>query len=103
MLFLLYALQVRDTWETNIRKNTVGNAFMACGRLYTVASYTAPNTTVNHMFDTATGQSRFLHVPFKNRFRYNSMVDYTHARRKLYAWDNFHMITYDVTLGRASA
>uniref|UniRef100_A0A672H846 Myocilin n=1 Tax=Salarias fasciatus TaxID=181472 RepID=A0A672H846_SALFA len=80
----------------------VANAFMACGRLYTVASYTATNTTINHVFDTATGEGRPLSVPFKNQYRYNSMVDYNHARKMLYAWDNFHMVTYDVRLGRAA-
>lgn len=96
------SLEVKKTWETNIRKNTVANAFMICGRLYTVASYTAPNTTINYMFDTATSAGRAVAVPFKNKFRYNSMVDYNHAQKKLFAWDNFHMVTYDIRLGRAS-
>ncbi|KAM3866305.1 myocilin-like [Diretmus argenteus] len=96
------SLEVKKSWETNIRKNTVANAFMVCGRLYTVANYTAPNTTINHVFDTATGVGRRIAVPFKNKYRYNSMVDYNHAQRKLYAWDNFHMVAYDVRLGRGS-
>ncbi|KAM6919350.1 myocilin-like [Xenentodon cancila] len=96
------SLAVKRSWETKIRKNTVANAFMVCGRLYTVASYTTPNTTINYMFDTATGVGRAISVPFKNKYRYNSMVDYNHAQRKLYAWDNFHMVTYDVRLGGAS-
>ncbi|XP_029309750.1 myocilin-like [Cottoperca gobio] len=96
------SLEVKRSWETNIRKNTVANAFMVCGSLYTVASYTAPNTTINYVFDTATGVGRAVAVPFKNKYRYNSMVDYNHAQRKLYAWDNFHMVTYDIRLGRAS-
>ncbi|XP_038575313.1 myocilin-like [Micropterus salmoides] len=96
------SLAVRKSWETNVRKNTVANAFMVCGRLYTVASYTAPNTTINYVFDTATSVGQAVAVPFKNKYRYNSMVDYNHAQRKLYAWDNFHMVTYDIRLGRAS-
>ncbi|XP_029930684.1 myocilin-like [Myripristis murdjan] len=96
------SLEVRRTWQTNIRKHTVANAFMVCGRLYTVASYTAPNTTINHVFDTATGEGRAISVPLKNKYRYNSMVDYNHSQRKLYAWDNFHMVTYDIRLGRVS-
>ncbi|KAL7387296.1 hypothetical protein ABVT39_021431 [Epinephelus coioides] len=95
------SLVVKKSWETNIRKNTVANAFMVCGHLYTVASYTAPNTTINYMYDTATSVGQAVAVPFKNKYRYNSMIDYNHAQRKLYAWDNFHMVTYDVTLGRA--
>ncbi|KAM7401127.1 hypothetical protein PAMA_005356 [Pampus argenteus] len=98
----LESLEVKKTWETNIRKNTVANAFMVCGRLYTVASYTAPDTTINYVFDTATSIGRAVAVPFKNKYRYNSMVDYNHAQRKLYAWDNFHMVTYDIRLGGAS-
>ncbi|CAL8343910.1 unnamed protein product [Merluccius merluccius] len=94
------SLAVRRSWETKVRKNTVANAFMACGRLYTVASYTVSDTTVNHVYNTATGVGHAIAVPFKNRYRYNSMVDYNHAQRKLFAWDNHHMITYDVKLGR---
>ncbi|RVE61493.1 hypothetical protein OJAV_G00171320 [Oryzias javanicus] len=66
------SLQVKESWETKIRKNSVANAFMG----------------------------RATSVPFKNQYHYNSMVDYNHAHRKLYAWDNFHMVTYDVRLGR---
>ncbi|KAM4728094.1 myocilin-like isoform 2-T2 [Anableps anableps] len=95
------SLEVKRSWKTKMRKNSVGNAFMMCGRLYTVASYTTPNTTINYMFDTATNEGQAIAVPFVNRYRYNSMVDYNHAQRKLYAWDNFHMVTYDVRLGWA--
>ncbi|KAK2822062.1 hypothetical protein Q5P01_022127 [Channa striata] len=95
-------LEVKKSWETHIRKHTVANAFMLCGRLYTLASYAAPHTTINHVFDTATGTGRTVSIPFKNKYRYNSMLDYNHAQRKLYAWDNFHMVTYDVRLGRTS-
>uniref|UniRef100_A0A8C7YGR4 Myocilin n=1 Tax=Oryzias sinensis TaxID=183150 RepID=A0A8C7YGR4_9TELE len=94
------SLQVKESWETKIRKNSVANAFMVCGRLYTVASYASTNTTINFMFDTATSEGQAISVPFKNKYRYNSMVDYNYAHRKLYAWDNFHMVTYDVRLGR---
>lgn len=91
-------LEVKKSWETNIRKNTVGNAFMVCGRLYTVASYSLPNTTVNYVFDTDTGESQAIAIPFHNRYRYNSMIDYNPGNKKLYAWDNHHMVTYDIQL-----
>ncbi|KAI5622173.1 myocilin precursor, partial [Silurus asotus] len=95
-------LKVTRSWETNIQKKKVANAFMVCGRLYTVASYRANSTTLNFSFDTASGQSKALNVPFRNRYGYNSMIDYNAAKRKLYSWDNFHMVTYDVKLTRAS-
>ena len=93
-------LEVRRSWETNIRKNSVANSFMICGKLYTVASYTSPNTTVNHVYDTETGQAKAVAIPFRNKFRYISMIDYNPAQKKLLAWDNFHMMSYDTRVGR---
>lgn len=96
-------LNVTKSWETNIQKNKVANAFMVCGRLYVVASYRANTTSINLSFDTVSGQSKVVDVPFRNRYGYNSMIDYNASRRKLFSWDNFHMVTYDVKLARASS
>ncbi|NWY42137.1 MYOC protein, partial [Sylvia atricapilla] len=94
-------LEIRRTWETNIRKRGVANSFLICGTLYTVSSYSAPNATINFAYDTATGTSRALGIPFENRFRYLSMLDYNPAERRLFAWDSFNMVTYPVRLSRA--
>lgn len=94
-------LKVTRTWETNIQKTKVANAFMVCGRLYTVASYRANSTSINFSFDTVSGQSKAVKAAFRNQYGYNSMIDYNAARRKLYSWDNFHMVTYEVKLARA--
>ncbi|XP_023280005.1 myocilin [Seriola lalandi dorsalis] len=96
-------LEVKRSWETNIRKNSVANSFMICGRLYTVSSYAAPNTFINHMYDTASSQGKAVAIPFKNKYRYNCMIDYSLAQRKLFAWDNFHIVSYDLRLGRQRA
>ncbi|NWW70805.1 MYOC protein, partial [Climacteris rufus] len=93
-------LEIRQTWETNIRKRGVANSFVICGTLYTVSSYSAPNATINFAYDTATGTSRALSIPFENRFRYLSMLDYNPAERQLFAWDSFNMVTYPVRLSR---
>ncbi|XP_056620507.1 myocilin isoform X2 [Triplophysa dalaica] len=95
-----HTLEVKGTWETKIRKTTVANTFMICGKLYAIASYTSPNTTVNYMYDTATSQGKAISVPFKNRYRYNSMVDYNPVHRKLYSWDNYYIVSYKVRLGK---
>ncbi|NXT73399.1 MYOC protein, partial [Zapornia atra] len=94
-------LEIQRTWETNIRKRGVANSFIICGTLYTVNSYSAPNTTINFAYNTATSTSRALSIPFENRFRYLSMVDYNPAERQLFAWDNFNMVTYPVRLSQA--
>ncbi|XP_040897111.1 myocilin isoform X2 [Toxotes jaculatrix] len=96
-------LEVKKSWETNIRKTSVANSFVICGKLYTVSSYAAPNTIINYMYDTTTSQGKTIAIPFKNKYLYNSMVDYNLAQRKLFAWDNFHMVSYDLRLGHQQA
>ncbi|XP_034438987.1 myocilin [Hippoglossus hippoglossus] len=93
-------LEVKKSWETNIRKTSVANSFIICGKMYTVSSYAAPTTIINYMYDTATSQGKTIAIPFRNKYHYNSMVDYSLAQRKLFAWDNFHIVSYDLRLGR---
>uniref|UniRef100_A0A8D2DNF4 Myocilin n=1 Tax=Sciurus vulgaris TaxID=55149 RepID=A0A8D2DNF4_SCIVU len=94
------SLELEQTWETNIRKQSVANAFIICGTLYTVSSYSSADATVNFAYDTSTGVSKTLTIPFKNRYKYSSMIDYNPLERKLFAWDNFNMVTYDLKLSR---
>ncbi|XP_056379225.1 myocilin [Hyla sarda] len=93
-------LEVKQSWNTTIRKSSVANAFMVCGTLYTVASYSSPTTTINFAFDTHTGVQKALSVPFKNLYGYNSMVDYNPTEKKIYGWDNYNMVAYDVRLSK---
>lgn len=95
-----HSLEVKRSWETQIRKNSVANSFIICGKLYTVASYTAPNTIINYMYDMETSSGKPMSIPFRNKYYYNSMIDYSLAQRKLVSWDNFHMVSYDIRLGR---
>ncbi|XP_077011868.1 myocilin [Tamandua tetradactyla] len=93
-------LELEQTWETNIRKQSVANAFVICGTLYTVSSYSSADATVNFAYDTGTGSSKALTIPFKNRYKYTSMVDYNPLEKKLFGWDNFNMVTYDIRLSK---
>ncbi|XP_078497234.1 myocilin [Lissotriton helveticus] len=93
-------LDVLKTWETILRKQSVANAFMICGSLYTVNSYSSPDAVVNFAYDTNTGSSRQLNIPFENRYRYNSMIDYNPTAKKIFAWDNFNMVMYDIRLSK---
>lgn len=98
-----HSLEVKKSWETNIRKNSAANSFIICGKLYTLASYTAHDTIINYMYDTETSQGKAVAIPFRNKYGYNSMVDYNLAQRKLFSWDNFHIVSYDIRLGRQQA
>ncbi|XP_004454791.3 myocilin [Dasypus novemcinctus] len=93
-------LELERTWETNIRKQSVANAFIICGTLYTISSYSSADATVNFAYDTGTGSSKALTIPFKNRYRYSSMLDYNPLEKKLFGWDNFNMVTYDIRLSK---
>ncbi|XP_006872724.1 PREDICTED: myocilin [Chrysochloris asiatica] len=91
-------LELEQSWETNIRKQSVANAFIICGTLYTISSYSSANATVNFAYNTGTGNSKALTIPFKNHYKYSSMIDYNPLEKKLFAWDNFNMVTYDIRL-----
>nr|XP_020654180.1 myocilin [Pogona vitticeps] len=93
-------LEIEQTWETNIRKQSVANSFMICGSLYTISSYSSPEATVNFIYGTSTGTSAPLNIRFENRYRYSSMVDYNPTEKKLFAWDNFNMVAYDIKLSK---
>ncbi|KAG9483208.1 myocilin [Eleutherodactylus coqui] len=93
-------LEVKQSWNTTIRKQSVANAFMVCGTLYTVGSYSSPTTTLNFAFDTQTGVQKQISVPFQNPYGYASMVDYNPTEKKIYGWDNYNMVAYDVRLSK---
>ncbi|KAJ7332770.1 hypothetical protein JRQ81_014950 [Phrynocephalus forsythii] len=90
----------QQTWQTNIRKQSVANAFLICGSLYTISSYSSPEATVNFIYETSTGISAPLNIRFEKCYRYSSMVDYNPTEKKLFAWDNFRMVVYDIKLSK---
>uniref|UniRef100_UPI00398F794D myocilin n=1 Tax=Pristiophorus japonicus TaxID=55135 RepID=UPI00398F794D len=93
-------LEVEQTWTTAIRRRSVANSFMICGTLYTVSSYSIHNAMINFAYNTNTNSSKALSIPFENRYRYNSMIDYNPAEKKILAWDNFNMVMYDIRLSK---
>uniref|UniRef100_H3AN29 Myocilin n=1 Tax=Latimeria chalumnae TaxID=7897 RepID=H3AN29_LATCH len=93
-------LEVEQTWETKIRKQSVANSFMICGTLYTVNSYVSQNAAINYAYNTTSSSGKPVNIAFENRYKYNSMIDYNPAEKKLFAWDNFNMVMYDVKLAK---
>ncbi|XP_068696049.1 olfactomedin-like protein 2A [Montipora foliosa] len=76
---------------------SMGNAFVACGVIYTIDSCHSRFTTINFAYDTKTGRQWNPNIKFTNQYGYNSMVDYNPRERVLYAWDNTYQVTYPVT------
>jgi hypothetical protein len=73
---------------------SMGEAFVACGIVYSIDSYSAATTTINYAYDTATGSRTNPGIKFINKFRTNTMVTYNPREKVLYAWDNKRQITY---------
>ncbi|XP_044178474.1 olfactomedin-like protein 2A [Acropora muricata] len=78
------------------RMNSLENAFVACGVIYTIDDYNSRSTTINFAYDTKTGKQWNPKIHFTNQFGYNSMVDYNPREKVLYSWDNKHQVTYTV-------
>ena len=76
--------------------SSMGNAFVACGVIYCIDSYSG-KTTINFAYDTKTGKQWNPNIQFTNQFGYNSMVDYNPREKVLYAWDNQRLVTYPIT------
>ena len=74
--------------------SSMGEAFVACGIVYSIDSYSAATTTINYAYDTATGSRTNPGIKFINKFRTNTMVTYNPREKVLYAWDNKRQITY---------
>ena len=76
---------------------SMGNAFVACGVIYTIDSYSNRFTTINFAYDTKTGRQWNPNIKFTNQYGYNSMVDYNPREKVLYAWDRRYQVTYPIT------
>ncbi|CAB4001881.1 Hypothetical predicted protein [Paramuricea clavata] len=74
--------------------SSMGDAFVACGVVYSIDSYSSKTTTINYAYDTATGSRTNPGIKFINRFTYNVMVTYNPREKVLYAWDRNRQITY---------
>ena len=76
---------------------SMGNAFVACGVIYTIDSGSSRSTTINFAYDTKTGRQWNPNIQFTNQYGANSMVDYNPREKVLYAWDNKRQVTYPIT------
>ena len=90
---------ITDTWNTGSdNKNSIGNAFMICGKLYATNSYSSSSATVNFKFDPETGEETNPGITIENPGGYNSSIDYNPLEQRLYSWDSSRRQTYDLTL-----
>jgi hypothetical protein len=91
-------LRTVEVIRTNIQKNEVANAFIICGVLYTVSSFNSFEASINYSYNLATKEFAKIDIPFYNPYRFNVMVDYHPADRRIFAWDNGHQVAYQITM-----
>lgn len=98
---------IEETWTTPITKSNVGNSFMICGVLYTIAAYDEVPTYINNIYDTNTGGHRILTsdlIPFQNAIHSHIArtyrLSYNPYERKLYSWNNARVEVYSVNSER---
>ena len=75
-------------------KDKMGNAFVACGIVYSIDDCYKTSTTINYAYDTGKKSGSNPNIKFTNKFGYNTMVTYNHREKVLYAWDRYRQITY---------
>ncbi|CAH1784178.1 unnamed protein product [Owenia fusiformis] len=89
------SLSILQTWNTTIKKNSVGNSFVLGGVLYVLNSYNNP-TYISFKFDTQTNtQSRLgpSDIPYKGPMKgYLTQLAYMPGRGLLYIWDNGNLL-----------
>jgi hypothetical protein len=75
-------------------KSNMGNAFVACGVVYSIDSFNSATTTINYAYDTTKISGTNPAIKFVNKFGYNSMVTYNPREKVLYSWNYNRQITY---------
>lgn len=102
-------LSFEDTWVTEIKKNTVGNAFIICGILYATDNYDKTPAYIKYGFDTNKGKGFTLDskvLPFVNTLSGDYArvyaLDYSPSDQALYLWNNGRIEIYPVSFAAAN-
>merc|ERR1712210_297743 len=68
-----------------------------------VKKYDQKNTIINFAYDTHSKQYRHLQIPFEIRYGAMTSLSYNHKEKRLYGWDNQHLVAYDLEFFSSTA
>ena len=72
----------------------IGNAFVACGVLYTLDKSTGRLSTINYAYDIVNQRQFNPNIQFENYMDKTYSLSYNPAEKKLYAYSLNHLVTY---------
>jgi hypothetical protein len=91
-------LDIEDTWNTNSEaKTSMGNAFVVCGLVYAMDSYSGSSTTLNYVYDTSDSSDSSESISISIPGGYSSSVHYNYLDQELWAWDYSQHLTYGLS------
>lgn len=97
-------LSFDETWVTEVKKKSVGNAFIICGVLYVMDAFDTTPTYVRYVYDTNKAKGWTLgpeDLPFSNTVSKDYArvysLDYSPSDQALYSWNSGRIEIYPVS------
>ncbi|XP_053489097.1 olfactomedin-4 [Ictalurus furcatus] len=90
------AFALKEVYEMNIYKPSIGNTFMVCGVLYATRSVDTKTEEIFYTYNTHTRQESYLSIPFEKFQEMYVYLDYNPIDQKLYMYNDGYYVSYHV-------
>ncbi|KAB5562097.1 hypothetical protein PHYPO_G00014100 [Pangasianodon hypophthalmus] len=90
------AFALKEVYEMNIYKPSVGNTFMVCGVLYATRSIDIKTEEIFYIYNTHTKQESYVSIPFEKFQEMYVYLDYNPTDQKLYMYNDGYYVSYHV-------
>ncbi|KAI5618853.1 olfactomedin-4, partial [Silurus asotus] len=90
------AFALKEVYEMNIYKPSVGNSFMVCGVLYATRSVDIKTEEIFYIYNTHTRQESYVSIPFEKFQEMYVYLDYNPIDQKLYMYNDGYFVSYHV-------
>ncbi|MCJ8736666.1 hypothetical protein PDJAM_G00015170 [Pangasius djambal] len=90
------AFALKEVYEMNVYKPSVGNTFMVCGVLYATRSIDIKTEEIFYIYNTQTKQESYVSIPFEKFQEMYVYLDYNPTDQKLYMYNDGYYVSYHV-------